>query len=53
MPRGAPSPGAVRRHCLAVHDRLKAEIAIRAAGHTLSGWRGNRPVIRVPARSKP
>lgn len=53
MPRSARPSGAVRRHCLAVHDRIKAEIAIRAAGHNLIGWRGARPVIRIPTRSKP
>lgn len=53
MPRGSRSSGAVRRHCLAVHDRLKAEIAIRAAGLTLSGWRDSRPVIRITMRTKP
>lgn len=47
MSRRARRDGSVRRHILVVHDRMKAEVAIRALGHTPTGWRDGKPVVRI------
>lgn len=53
MPRAARHDGDVRRASIAVHLRLQSEIEARKAGLQIISWRGTRPVIRIPARTKP
>lgn len=53
MPRGARPPGAVRRHCLALHQRLKDEVDAKRFGHIPRVWRDGRLVVRTPAKAKP